>query len=174
MLRRDPCVAADPNGPATTRHRGARRCHAAGCRAAQASRLPRAQVRRPAAAPCARLPDRRALERSSAAARLGARSSPTGPAGTASRSPFRLDETVAGDSGSSGAAGSEQHDARKPGARAPAREPAKRCGKSQVEILSSNCEPHILKPDGSPIRIRESMVYPGGGCLMYPAKLLRN
>ena len=27
MLRRDPCVAADLNGPTTTRHRGAR-CHA--------------------------------------------------------------------------------------------------------------------------------------------------
>ena len=94
--------------------------------AAQASRLPRAQLRRPAAAPRARLRDRRALERNSTASRqrLGARASPTGPAGTASRSHLRLDETVVGDSGCSGAASCEQHGARKPVARAPAREPA--------------------------------------------------
>ena len=80
----------------------------------------------PAAAPRARLRDRRALERNSTAAceRLGARASPTGPAGTASRSHLRLDETVVGDSGCSGAASCEQHGARKPVARAPAREPA--------------------------------------------------
>ena len=30
------------------------------------------------------------------------------------------------------------------------------------KILPINCEPHIPKPDGSPIRIRESMVYLGG------------
>ena len=46
MLRRDPCVAADPNGPAATLHGGARRRHVASCRAAQANHLPRAQLQR--------------------------------------------------------------------------------------------------------------------------------
>ena len=32
----------------------------------------------------------------------------------------------------------------------------------KVEILPINCEPHIPKPDSSPIRIRESIVYLGG------------
>ena len=151
MLRRDPCVAADPNGPAPTRHCGGRWCHAAGRRAAQASRLPRAQLRRPAAAPRARLRDRRALERNSTASRqrLGARASPTGPAGTASRSHLRLDETVVGDSGCSGAASCEQHGARKPVARAPAREPASGPGARPCARprRSSGAEPRLpLRP----------------------------
>ena len=50
--------------------------------------------------------------------------SPTNPAGTAGRSYLRLDETVVGDSGCSGAASCKQHGARKPAARTPAREPA--------------------------------------------------
>ena len=50
--------------------------------------------------------------------------SPTGPAGTASSSHFRLDQTVVGGSGRSGAAGRDQHGARQPLARATAREPA--------------------------------------------------
>ena len=88
MLRRDPCVAADPNGPAATLHGGARRRHVASCRAAQANHLPRAQLERSAAAPRARLRGRWAVERDGAAARqrLGAHPSPTGPAGTASSS----------------------------------------------------------------------------------------
>ncbi len=87
------CCDADPNGPAATLHGGARRRHVASCRAAQANHLPRAQLERSAAAPRARLRDRWAVERDGAAARqrLGARPSPTGPAGTGSSSHFRLD-----------------------------------------------------------------------------------
>ena len=120
MLRRDPCVAADPNGPAATLHGGARRRHVASCRAAQANHLPRAQLERSAAAPRARLRDRWAVERGGAAARqrLGAHPSPTGPAGTASSS------HLVGGSGRSGAAGRDQHGARQPLARATARQPA--------------------------------------------------
>ena len=33
------------------------------------------------------------------------------------------------------------------------------CNWRKVEILPIHCEPHIPKPDGPPIRIRESMVY---------------
>ena len=93
-LRRDPCVAADPNGPAATLHGGARRRHVASCRAAQANHLPRAQLERSAAAPRARLRDRWAVERDGAVARqrLGAHPSPTGPASEAegpSRLPLR-------------------------------------------------------------------------------------
>ena len=131
MLRRDPCVAADPNGPAATLHGGARRRHVASCRVAQANHLPRAQLERSAAAPRARLRDRWAVERGGAAARqrLGAHPSPTGPAGTASSSHFRLDQTVVGGSGRSGAAGRDQHGARQPLARATAREPATPCAR---------------------------------------------
>ena len=51
------------------------------------------------------------LERSSAGAcqRPGAHSSPSGPAGTTTSSHVRLDETMVGDSGRTGAAGREQH-----------------------------------------------------------------
>ena len=66
------------------------------------------------------------LEQSSAAAcqRPGAHSSPSGPAGTASSSHFRLDGMMVGDSGRTSAAGREQHGTRKSVSRTPTRGPA--------------------------------------------------